>query len=656
MKILSISLENFQGIKKEKFDFDGHSATIFGDNGTGKTTVLNAHCWLLFGRSGSGIKGYTPKSNDSEGGVKHNLDHAAEETIELETGERRTYGRIYHEVYKKTRGKAEQEFDGNTVDYYINGVSTAEKEYEASISALAGGDTERLKILTIPQYFSGEMSYQDRRKVLMSAFGSVTDEDVIKNSASLSALPEALKIPGSSNMYSVDDYRKIASAKKTKINDDLKTIPARISEAEKAAPNIDGIDADKIETGLKALRESLTRLDAAHASDNAPGAEAQTALKKAMDAETDIISEKNKYMAEQAAARSGIMAKINALENEKAKLEKSLRETRASAENKTAEIQRKEKLRESLIAEYRAAYAEKWDESKSSCPTCGRELPDIDIERLKKMFNETKSKKLELINLRGKSEASAEMILKEKQEVALMSAEIDSISVQIDNVISNITALNHSIPFEDFESTQKCAEMRARLRELTESAHRMTPRNESKDAEYESARRKISAQISELDVAKKDIETYEKQKARVKELEAEEKKLAREYEKLESDIFLCDQFVREKVRLMTEPINGQFETVRFRLFAEQVNGALREDCEVMIPSPFGDLVPYSSANHAAKTTAGIEIIKVLSKKWGMNVPIFIDDAEHITEIPDTGAQTILLSVSKGIKPIRISLK
>ncbi len=42
MKLLTLKLENFQGLKSEEFKFDGHSASIYGDNATGKTTVYNA--------------------------------------------------------------------------------------------------------------------------------------------------------------------------------------------------------------------------------------------------------------------------------------------------------------------------------------------------------------------------------------------------------------------------------------------------------------------------------------------------------------------------------------------------------------------------------------------------------------------------------------
>ena len=62
MKLLSLQLENFQGIKSASFNFDGHSASIYGDNATGKTTVYNALTWLLFDRPSTGAKNYTPKT------------------------------------------------------------------------------------------------------------------------------------------------------------------------------------------------------------------------------------------------------------------------------------------------------------------------------------------------------------------------------------------------------------------------------------------------------------------------------------------------------------------------------------------------------------------------------------------------------------------
>ena len=39
MKINTLRLENFQGIKAATFDFKGQSASVYGDNATGKTTL-----------------------------------------------------------------------------------------------------------------------------------------------------------------------------------------------------------------------------------------------------------------------------------------------------------------------------------------------------------------------------------------------------------------------------------------------------------------------------------------------------------------------------------------------------------------------------------------------------------------------------------------
>lgn len=42
MELLTLSLENFQGLKHEEIQLDGHSASIYGRNASGKTTSRKA--------------------------------------------------------------------------------------------------------------------------------------------------------------------------------------------------------------------------------------------------------------------------------------------------------------------------------------------------------------------------------------------------------------------------------------------------------------------------------------------------------------------------------------------------------------------------------------------------------------------------------------
>lgn len=59
MKILNLTLQNFRGIKNLDLQLDGHDAKIFGANGTGKTTIANAVCWLMAGVPATGKKDST---------------------------------------------------------------------------------------------------------------------------------------------------------------------------------------------------------------------------------------------------------------------------------------------------------------------------------------------------------------------------------------------------------------------------------------------------------------------------------------------------------------------------------------------------------------------------------------------------------------------
>lgn len=84
MKLLKLTLNNFQGIKSLEFDFDGgKSASIYGDNATGKTTVYNAITWLLFDKASTAAKNFTPKTKGPDGDL-HNLEHSSEGVFEMD--------------------------------------------------------------------------------------------------------------------------------------------------------------------------------------------------------------------------------------------------------------------------------------------------------------------------------------------------------------------------------------------------------------------------------------------------------------------------------------------------------------------------------------------------------------------------------------------
>ena len=85
-----------------------------------------------------------------------------------------------------------------------------------------------------------------------------------------------------------------------------------------------------------------------------------------------------------------------------------------------------------------------------------------------------------------------------------------------------------------------------------------------------------------------------------------------------------------------------FDGISFKLFDIQLNGGVKEVCEVTCGG-----VPYQSLNNGHRIIAGLQIIKALQKLYGAYLPIFTDNSESINSfnIPKMPCQMIKLSVS-----------
>ena len=78
MKLLNLRLENFKGIKSLNLNLDGKSASIYGTNATGKTTIADAVSWLLFDKSSTEGKSFSPKPRGRNGEEIHHVDSVVE--------------------------------------------------------------------------------------------------------------------------------------------------------------------------------------------------------------------------------------------------------------------------------------------------------------------------------------------------------------------------------------------------------------------------------------------------------------------------------------------------------------------------------------------------------------------------------------------------
>ena len=86
MQIKSIKLENFKGLSNFECQLDGRDASIFGDNATGKTTIVDSVLWLLFDKDSCGSAQFNVKALDANNVAIPMLDHTVEAVFDIGGG------------------------------------------------------------------------------------------------------------------------------------------------------------------------------------------------------------------------------------------------------------------------------------------------------------------------------------------------------------------------------------------------------------------------------------------------------------------------------------------------------------------------------------------------------------------------------------------
>jgi len=152
-----------------------------------------------------------------------------------------------------------------------------------------------------------------------------------------------------------------------------------------------------------------------------------------------------------------------------------------------------------------------------------------------------------------------------------------------------------------------------------------------------SAENNIEALKSTLQKLKTAKETDD----RIKELKDQGRDFAKQIETAEGHIALCDLFTRTKSELLKCGVNKHFEITTFKMFQEHINGDTKDVC---IPMHNG--VPYDkNLNDGHKCMVDLDIINTLSKHYDVFFPIFCDNMESVTVLPEIDTQ-----VFKLIKP------
>ena len=634
--IKSLELKNFKGMKSFSVDFS-NITNIYGDNGTGKTTIVDAFTWLLFDKDSKDRTSFEIKTLDKNGEVLHGLEHEATGVLNID-GKDIRLSKIYKEKWTKKRGEAEKQLTGHETLYSIDEVPVKKKEYQETINKII--DENLFKLITNPLYFSANMKWQDRRNVLLNIIGDISNDKVINYRSNLKPLEKLL------DDKNINTLKKSVQAKKKKLNEEIKAIPIRIDEASNSIKNdidFEALDFKRkgIISGIKGLEEQL--IDGSKVND-----EVLKEKDKLYSLKSKLRDIEYKASMESDKPKRKLEGDLNNLKLNIKKLEYYINSLNTDKSNIEYDIQKYKKLsddeRNKWFEENKEVF--KFDESSCVCPTCKRAFDEEKIQHIKQdleeNFNSNKAKILKEIQVKGKGYTDLLNKYKEKLEevnfqIKVSNHELKDLRIseeRLQEQIDNFKSINPLINNQEYE------DLKAEIVELENKLQQPTTVN-NQVQELKGRKSKLEFELEEITKQLGYKEQNEELKNRIESLKEEERSLSNTFAELEGQEFLCEEFIKTKVELLESSINSKFKYVTFKLFDIQVNTGINESCEALI-----DGVPFSNANSASQINAGLDIINTLCKHYNVQAPIFIDNRESINEIIDTDSQIINLIVSK----------
>lgn len=668
IKLLEMKIRNFKGAREFEFKPGGQNVEVFGQMGTGKSTLYDAFWFALFGKNSQGDTKFQWKPKDKDNQPIHHLETEVELLLQV-NGEEVSLSRVVSENWVRKTGSETENYEGDVTTCRINGVKKKVSDFKKYIDSLI--DEETFKQLTNVYYFSDTMNDKERRKMLFELVGNLSDEDVIASKKELSDLTYLL------NGASVDDKREQWLEDKAKTKADIKEWDIRIDEADRNIPVIDGLDKDALAAEKAALLVEKNDVEQ-QISMILNGGFVATKRAELMQVQAKVQEARSTHAIKQNESLSALKSALQ--ENQSKKMDvssevKAIRYAMGDLENEKSRKQDTVKINEREMVRLREEYTnvhsrkmEALDEHLLVCHTCKRAYEEEQQEQIKaayqdetKTFNAEKASRLESVSLKGKSLADKNKALTEEiaeldKRLSIAQGQLEVFQIDLDILSAEIAELDDQIKFakqsaEPFESSKEHAALKVEIDKIQSEIENEQEQAASFREGLQDSLNEIQSGIASVNESLAKFETLDKATKRKEQLIQEQKEKTIRAGEIEKQLFLLDEFTRTKVSLLTDRINSQFEITSFKLFEPLQNGSLKEVCVPL----FKGLEFTGAISNGERVNVGVDIINTISRLQGISVPIFVDNAESVTiwHIKPQ-SQTVSLIAKIGQKTLKIA--
>lgn len=627
--------KSFSGALPGRKDFAcefGARTKVSGRNREGKSTIRDAWFDILTGKMADGSQPDSIRPHDENGAEINKIDVIREVEIEVD-GEPVTIEKRTVQKWRKPRGQSEEVFDGNVTTYTIDGFEKKAKEFQRWQECIADPDVLLMCSNAKPFLNLMQKSTAEARGMLERMSGFSLEEFIEGN-------PEYAEIQKITRGNSVEDSLKKLRRNLRDQEKESESVRTKL-EYEKERDS-DPVDVEAVSREIAELKAELEYVEAEEEEVNK--------IVAAYDERSDrILSLKFQQSDLAFKANEGLRGKRKSLEDEILKSEESkrvLERELESASNKAKweeqELKRISDELQTTREDWKKTINEEFDRNLLVCPTCGRELPGEQADRISADFEERKSKRLAEITERGN--ALAEALKKERAEKNLAEEKRSEMKKKIEDLSERIS--KDSEEYDKLPETEDLSwneEYQAVTRQIAEEEEGLKILENLVEYRPEIRKKKdlLERAIFEKRAQVKTVELeQENKKRRIESLAGTLREEAQRCADIERKIDLLTDFSIQKNRALSEKINSHFHHFQFVFSDVTQDGSKFETLKIVCDGTtyFGGL------NGGDQRLVEIDLCRGLQEMNGLCLPIWVDEANTIDpeRVPTNLEQQIIL--------------
>ena len=603
IKLKKLSYQGFRG-QSRNIPFSPQKTEIFARNGEGKSTVLNAFLFLLSGFDAEDRSNFNLFNNKEVYGPENIGYVEVIGNFEVDGEPMKFTRRVNQKWVMGENGKYSRSND--TYEYLIDDLTVSATQYKTTVSEMFG-DGDFLKYMLNIHYYRQQTDWKELRKAFAQIAGEVTLADM------------------------KGDYKIIADSLSRQDAETLrKTYNNRLRDLNKAK--------DRKDAEIKAYKDSLPKLSDIEF--------AESEVEKLKDERTKIeerqkalVGQNDEYISKRKAEEDVISAKrveyMNAkMEHdriEQAKIDEAVAEYRAAKQYNAGVVSKRSLLRreidnyKSIIQSLSNQLEDLRTENKrinsrvfnNVCSECGQPYIGEKLEDKIRAFNLKKQIDREENIVLGKKKKEEleelEKTLKEKEEELANSklTDLQEYDQKIREVTAARTEYDGSALLEEINTLEAT---KTSIPEIPESLH-------------------LQKRVGEINAQIEKILSTSPKRSELERVEGKILLLTKELNEINRDIVsnmqlknAVESYQREYAEIVKINVNKYFDKVSVVMTQYNKSGILEDCCKLMLDGV------TDSNNYASKVLIGVELAKAFQKYFGLELPLFIDNAESLDEV------------------------